>query len=105
MIKRVWHGWTKPEKADSYENLLRDEIFTGIADRNIAGYDGIKLRRRDVPPYVEFMTIMTFNDLDAVKEFAGEDYELSVVPPNARKLLDHFDERAQHYDVRADMFL
>jgi antibiotic biosynthesis monooxygenase (ABM) superfamily enzyme len=105
MIKRVWHGWTTPDKADPYENLLRDEIFTGIADRSIPGYGGIKLLRRDVPPYVEFMTIMTFNDLDAVKAFAGEDYEVSVVPPKARALLDHFDEKAQHYDVRAEMFL
>ncbi len=27
MIARIWHGWTKPEKAKAYEDMLRDEIF------------------------------------------------------------------------------
>ena len=35
MICRIWHGWTKPENADAYERLLREEIFAGIAARAI----------------------------------------------------------------------
>ena len=30
MIARIWHGWTKPENAKAYEDMLRDEIFPGI---------------------------------------------------------------------------
>jgi len=40
MIARIWHGWTKPENAKAYEDMLRDEIFPGIARRNIKGYRG-----------------------------------------------------------------
>jgi len=46
MICRIWHGYTTFENADTYENLLRDEIFTGIKNRNIRGYKGIQLLRR-----------------------------------------------------------
>jgi len=46
---------------------------------------------------------MWFDDLDAVRIFAGEDYETAVVPPKARQVLHRFDERSQHYEVRAAM--
>ena len=100
MIGRIWHGWTKPQNADAYEELLKEEIFTGIGNRKINGYQGIQLFRRAVGDQVEFITIMWFDSLDAVREFAGEDYEAAVVPAKARLLLDHFDARSQHYEVR-----
>ena len=103
MIGRIWHGWTAPENADAYDALLREEIFTGIQNRNIAGYRGINLFRRDQGSEVEFVTIMWFESLDDVRAFAGEDYETAVVPPKARALLAHFDARSQHYEVRADL--
>lgn len=99
MISRVWHGWTSPQDADAYEALLRREIFVGIRDRRIDGYRGIHLLRRDVGAEVEFVTIMWFDSLDAVRAFAGEDYEAAVVPPKARGLLSRFDARSTHYRV------
>jgi heme-degrading monooxygenase HmoA len=102
MISRVWHGWTTPSNADVYEALLKKEIFLGIEHRQIAGYRGIHLFRRKVNTEVEFVTIMWFDSLDAVRDFAGEDYEVAVVPPQARVLLSRFDERSQHYEVRAE---
>ncbi len=103
MVSRVWHGWTKPGNAGAYEQLLKSEIFTGIHNRQIAGYRGIHLLRRNIGDEVEFVTVMWFDTLDAVRAFAGEDYEAAVVPPKARELLSRFDERSQHYDVKAEM--
>ena len=100
MICRIWHGWTMRGNADVYEALLRDEIFVGIKGRDIQGFRGIQLLRRDVGEEVEFVTIMKFDSLAAVKVFAGEDYEVAVVPPKARAVLSRFDQRSQHYDVR-----
>lgn len=102
MISRIWHGWTTPGNADAYETLLKSEIFRGIANRQIPGYHGIHLLRRDVRDQVEFVTVMWFDALDGVRAFAGEDYEVAVVPPEARVLLSHFDARSQHYEVRVD---
>lgn len=101
MIARIWHGYTTQENADIYEKLLREEIFVGIGERQITGYQGIQLLRRNVGEEVEFITIMWFDHLDAVRVFAGEDYEVSVVPPKARAVLKRFDDRAQHYEVKA----
>jgi antibiotic biosynthesis monooxygenase (ABM) superfamily enzyme len=103
MNLRIWHGWTDPANADAYEALLKEEIFVGIDGRKIPGYDGIRLLRRDLDLEVEFVTIMAFQDLDAVRRFAGEDYEVAVVPDKARALLARFDQRSQHYQVRADV--
>jgi len=103
MISRVWHGWTTPANADAYEALLKSEIFIGIRDRQIAGYRGIHLFRRNLGDEVEFVTVMWFDTIEAVRAFAGEDYEVAVVPPKARTLLSHFDARSQHYEVKAEM--
>jgi hypothetical protein len=103
MIGRIWHGWTTPANADTYEALLKSEIFLGIQDREIPGYHGIQLLRRDVGDEVEFVTIMWFDSLEGVKIFAGEDYEACVVPPKARQVLKRFDQRSQHYEIRAEM--
>jgi heme-degrading monooxygenase HmoA len=100
MISRVWRGWTTPQNADTYEALLKAEIFTGIVERRISGFRGIDLLRRKIDDEVEFVTIMWFDSLLAVRTFAGEDYERAVVLPQARQLLLRFDERSAHYEVR-----
>jgi hypothetical protein len=99
MISRVWHGWTTHANASAYERLLRDTILPGIAGRGVAGYGGAWLYRRELPEEVEFVTMMLFESVDAVRAFAGSEYEVAVVPPAARALLARFDARAAHYDV------
>lgn len=102
MIARIWHGWTIPENADAYENLLKTQIFPGIAGRSIAGFRRIGLLRRPAGEEVEFVTLMWFDSLDAIKAFAGEDYETAVVPPTARAVLSRFDAHSLHYEVREE---
>src|SRR5688572_9439215 len=103
MISRIWHGWTTPQNADAYESLLRTEIFHGIQNRQISGFRGIQLLRRELAEEVEFVTIMTFDSIEAVRAFAGEDYEVAVVPPKAQALLARFDARSQHYEIKTEM--
>ena len=103
MISRVWHGWTAPGDADAYEALLRQTVFPGIQARNIAGYRGIQLFRRQAGMEVEFITVMWFDSLEAVASFAGRDYETAVVPEPARRLLSRFDTHSAHYEVRESL--
>ena len=102
MNSRVWHGWTTQANADAYESLLKSEIFEGIQRRQIAGYRGIHLFRRNLGDEVEFITIMWFDSTEAVRAFAGQDYEVAVVPRKARALLSRFDARSQHYEVKVE---
>jgi antibiotic biosynthesis monooxygenase (ABM) superfamily enzyme len=99
MIARIWHGWTTFENADLYEDLLKNEIFPSIENKKIMGYRKISLLRRPIEDEVEFITIMKFDNLNAVKEFAGENYERSYVPQKAREVLLRHDETSQHYEI------
>lgn len=99
MICRIWHGWTTEANADAYERLLRNEIFPGIMQRNIAGFQAIDLLRRSLSDGVEFVTLMWFDSIGAVQRFAGPDYEMAVVPPEAQTLLARFDRHSTHYVV------
>jgi len=104
MICRIWHGYTTNDDADTYENLLQNEIFIGIKSRNIEGYKGIQLLRQVLPHETEFITIMWFDSIDAVINFAGKEYEKAVVPEKARKVLSRFDKTSQHYIVKIDNY-
>ena len=97
MISRLWHGWTKRDNADRYEELLRSEILPGI--HRVEGFKGASVLRREGKDEVEFVTLTMFDSMAAVKEFAGEDYEVAVILPEARKLLVRFDARSAHYET------
>jgi hypothetical protein len=99
MIARIWHGYTTVENADAYVNLLKNEIFEGIAAKQMKGYRGIQLLRRELDNEYEFTTIMWFDQIENVKQFMGEDYETSYVLPEAQKLLKRFDKRSAHCEV------
>ena len=76
MIARIWRGWTKVENAGAYEKLLRDVVYPGL--RNLPGYQGGYILRQDGSDEVEFVTMNIFESLDAVRAFAGEDYDVPV---------------------------
>jgi antibiotic biosynthesis monooxygenase (ABM) superfamily enzyme len=99
VIARIWHGWTKPENVKAYEDMLRDEIFPGIAQRNIKGYRGAELFTHEGSAETEFVTLLRFDSMEAVKEFAGTDECKPVIYPKAEALLTRMDERSRHYRV------
>ena len=98
-IKRVWHGWTTPENADKYQNLLHNQVFPGIEAKKIPGYQSIELFRLDLGDEVEFVTIMTFDSLQNVIDFQGEDYTCCYVPDAAKLVLKCWDQVSAHYEL------
>ena len=98
MIARIWHGWTKQADAKTYENMLCDEIFPSIAARNIKGYRGAELFIREDDNETAFVTLLRFDSMDAVKEFAGADETKPVIFPGVEKLLRRM-EPARHYRI------
>jgi heme-degrading monooxygenase HmoA len=97
MIARLWRGWTLAENAPAYEGLLRSTILPGI--HRVPGYRGAWLLRRTISDGVEFATVTLWESMAAVREFAGDDPDAAVVPPEARRLLERFDQRSVHYEV------
>jgi heme-degrading monooxygenase HmoA len=97
MIARIWHGYTKPEDADAYESMLKPELLPGIGGK--AGYRGSYLLRRRAGDEVEFVTIMLWDSLDAIRAVAGPDYETAIVPEERRKYLTRYDPASAHYEI------
>jgi heme-degrading monooxygenase HmoA len=97
VIARVWHGYTRPEHADAYEAQLKPELLPGIGGVN--GYRGSYLLRRDAGGEVEFITIILWDSIDAVRAVAGPDYERAVIPEERRQYLVRYDAKAAHYEV------
>jgi hypothetical protein len=95
MIGRVWHGYTKPEDANAYEEMLLTEILPGL--HRVGGYKGAWLLRKDDEGEVEFITITLWESMEAVRQFAGPQSDVSVIAPEAEHLLSRHDDRSKHY--------
>jgi heme-degrading monooxygenase HmoA len=96
MIARVWHGYTTPAQADAYEAMLKPELLPGVSQ--VKGYRGSCLLRRPLGSEVEFITIILWESIDAIKALAGQDYENAVIPEERRQHLSRYDARATHYE-------
>ena len=97
MIARVWRGYTKPEHADVYEALLKPELLPGLS--KVKGFRGSYLMRREAGEEVEFITMILWDSIDAIRAVAGADYERAVIPEERRKYLARYDAKAEHYEV------
>lgn len=97
MIARVWRGWATADLADQYDAHYRSEVLEHL--QGGSGFVGARLLRRQVGDEVEFVSLTFFDDLDAVRAFAGDSYETAVVAESARKVLSRFDETVAHYDT------
>ena len=97
MIARIWRGWAPRERADEYQRHYESAV--GERLREVSGFRGAQLLRRDEGAEVAFTSITWFTDLDALRAFAGDDYEMAVVEDDARAALSHWDERVAHNDV------
>lgn len=99
MVARIWHGWTSPENAEAYEQLLRTFVIPSIESMTLKGYHKICVMKRSADNEVEFTTVMKFEDMAAVKKFAGEEYTKAYVPGKVKPLLKRFDESVAHYEI------
>lgn len=97
MIARMWRGWTRTDQADEYDEHYRAEVLTTL--RGVPGFQGARLLRRTVGDETEFVSLTFFDDIEAVRSFAGPDYETAVVADAARRVLTRFDETVTHYET------
>lgn len=97
MIARIWRGWTTKENAKAYELLFKNSILPHVTE-GVGGYIKTDLLRKDHLNETEFTTIFWFDSYEAVKEFAGDNYEIAVVPQEVKELMLRFDETVQHYE-------
>jgi heme-degrading monooxygenase HmoA len=97
MIARVWRGVTPAAKADDYLAYLE---ATGLKEyRATPGNRGVQVLRRLAGDDAEFVLISLWDSLDAIRAFAGDDYERAVYYPEDGAYLRAFAPGVEHYDV------
>lgn len=99
MIARIWRGWAPLSTADDYQRHYETEVGDHL--HAVSGFRGARLLRHDDGREAMFTSITFFTGLDAVRGFAGEDYEQAVVEEAARQALSRWDERVSHHEVVA----
>ena len=101
MIARIWRGWAPLATADDY----RRHYETGVSEhlRTVSDFREARLLRREEGQEVVFTSITFFTSLDAIRGFAGDDYEVAVVEEAARRALNRWDERVSHHEVVAEL--
>jgi heme-degrading monooxygenase HmoA len=97
MIARSWRGAVRPEDADTYVAYI-DE--TGMREyTQTPGNRGAWMLKRDVGELTEIVTFSLWDSIDAIKAFAGEDYETAVFYPEDDRFLVERDRTCTHWEV------
>jgi len=97
MIARTWHGRVATVKADAYYAYL---LRTGLSDyATTPGNRGVTVLRRTEGSVTHFLLLTTWDSLDAIKAFAGEDYERARYYPEDDDYLLEREPNVMHYDV------
>jgi heme-degrading monooxygenase HmoA len=97
MIIREWRGRARRSQAAAYPRHFRERVISEL--RDVPGFMGAQLSRRDVDGGVEFLVLTQWQSMDAIRGFAGTEVDKAVVEPGAAAALVEFDERVRHYEV------
>jgi heme-degrading monooxygenase HmoA len=97
MIIREWRGRARRSQADAYPRHFRERVISEL--RQVPGFMGAQLSRRDVDGGVEFLVLTQWQSMDAIRGFARTEVDKAVVEPGAAAALVEFDERVRHYEV------
>lgn len=97
-IIRTWKGYTSIENAPIYKEMLVNEVFPAVKKKGVDGLEKVSISVQNKSDEVEFFLVLQFESLNAVKTFAGENYEIAYIPDNAKEVLSRYDEKAEHYE-------
>src|SRR5262249_46520553 len=92
MSARTWRGETAAAPADA--DVASPEQTGLAAYRSTPGNRGAHLLRRELGGSTEFVTLTFWDDLDAVRRFAGDDVTVAVFYPEDDRFLTARDLRA-----------
>jgi heme-degrading monooxygenase HmoA len=97
MIARTWRGAVKTSDAAAYAAYI-DE--TGMKEYAATpGNQGAYMLTRERGKLTEFVTLSLWDSVDAIRAFAGEDYETAVFYPEDDRYLVERDTTCTHYEV------
>jgi heme-degrading monooxygenase HmoA len=98
MIMRQWRGRVPREKTEEYLSYLQ---ATGLAEyRSTPGNLGVFVTTRPVGKATEFLLVTFWESEEAIRRFAGDDFEKAVYYPEDDRFLLTRPAAAEHYHVK-----
>jgi len=99
MIARIWHGKTDASKYELYSEFVR---VTAIPDyKKTPGFRGLSFLRNISGEEAHFQLITYWQNLEVIKNFAGNDIDKAKYYPEDSEFLLEFEEKVQHFEVFA----
>lgn len=101
MIARIWHGRTAASHLEAYSELL---YRLAIPDyRKTKGFRGLTFLRQVKGEEAHFNLVTYWEDLEVIRNFAGDDLEKAKYYPEDKDFLLEFEEKVEHYEVFASV--
>lgn len=97
MIARHWKGLAKATSADAYISHLQNDTFPKL--NTIPGFISASILQQESNEGTWFLIITEWESMEAIRQFAGDDPGLAVVPPLVQQLMIRYDQRVEHYRV------
>jgi len=97
MIARIWRGTVREADKDTYYEYLKK---TGLREYAATpGNRGVYTLRRVANGQCEFLLLTLWESWDAIRTFAGPDYEQAVYYPEDDKFLLDRGPHVLHYEL------
>jgi hypothetical protein len=97
MISRQWRGIAKSSEVENYKDLLKKDTFPKL--KEIKGFIGSSILSRVVSNGMEFLIVTEWESIESIKEFAGNNFEVAVVPEIVQSMMLEFDHICSHYEI------
>jgi heme-degrading monooxygenase HmoA len=97
MISRHWIGIVKADRVTEYLEHLDRTVMPNLQKN--AGLKNCYYLKRKVNEGMEFLIVTEWENVDAIINFAGLDYEKAVVDDYAKSLMVTFEPRVRHYPI------
>jgi heme-degrading monooxygenase HmoA len=96
MITRNWTGVVKPERSRDYLHHLQHDTLKKLS--SIKGFLNARIHQRVVTDGIEYLVVTSWENMDAIREFAGDAADIAVVPPIAQEMMVRYDPVVRHYE-------
>jgi hypothetical protein len=97
MIARIWHGMVPAAKSDEYLDRMRNVALPDY--KSTAGNRGAFCLVRVEEKVAHFEMLTFWEDVEAIKRFAGEDYRVAKYYDFDRAFLIELEPYVRHYTL------
>ena len=100
MIARIWHGRTSAKDYEPYTGFMKERAIPDYQQTD--GFVKLSFLRRLEQEVAHFTLITYWENLEVIRNFAGQDYEKAKYYPEDEHYLLEFEEKVIHHEVFAE---